>query len=289
MTRFLLTLLGAAVLDLPARTLEAQEAALPGSRDASAPPRRFFDRPIDYWRRGLLYPEEAAADGKEPREPDRTPPPRKAQSDWGQVVRLPDGTLGYQDLPAPLVAVLDDPTPEKIRAYFDWRIRRTQKVLRAAELMKAFREASAPAREEGAALPPEATAPPSPLGPREGERTPRAPKEPGQADLPLGAEPFTLQYFHKAGCPHCDRQDLILSEWLKGRPEGRLETIDFGTRPELWQAYRVRGTPSLVIEDVRSKKAVFLEGLSRPEALDRALRESRAASPSPGEKKDATK
>lgn len=239
-------------LDLVAN-VGAQEAPPADKAPVRAP--RFFDRPIDYWRRGTA----------EPKVPD-------SPSDWGQVVKLPDGTLAYHELPKPLVRVLEDPSRENIQMYFEWRMSRAKKILRAAELMKEYKGAAAPetpasdARPQADALvlaPPEATAAPPP--------------EP---------EPFTVTYFHKQGCPPCDSQDAILAEWLKRRPQGKLAVIEFGTRPELWRAYQVRGTPSLVVEDAKSKKSVFLEGLSRGEALDGALEECQRSRESNSTKKE---
>jgi hypothetical protein len=85
-----------------------------------------------------------------------------------------------------------------------------------------------------------------------------------------------VTYFHKKHCPHCDSQDVILAEWLKDKPEGKLEVVEFGMMPELWQATQVRGTPTLLIQDSATRQTVILEGLSRAEALDRKLSECRA-------------
>jgi hypothetical protein len=226
-------------------------------------PTRFFDRPIDYWQSGAVFGEELGKDPKVPRKPEAAGPP----SDWGQVVKLPDGTLAYQELPKPLVRILEDPSRENIRAYFEWRMSRARKVLRAAELMKEYKGAEAPVAQAGVEEPRAADRSTKP-------DKPAALPEPSVA-APAASSDFKVTYFHKQGCPHCDSQDAVLSEWLQARPQGRLEVVEFGTRPELWRAYQVRGTPSVVVEDAKSKKAVFLEGLSRAEALDRALDECR--------------
>lgn len=253
-------------------SVQAQDAPAAEKPQTCTP--RFFDRPIDYWQRGIAYSEAKTADhGKESRGNEKSDP-SSASSEWGQAIRLPDGTMAYQDLPKLLVRVLEEPTPDNIRAYFEWRMSRAQKILRAAELMKEYRSSSAPKlptiAEEARSIPdlrepPEVIAPPEP-------RTAAAP--PATPDAKRG---FVVTYFHKQGCPHCDTQDRILAEWLKENPEGRLDAVEFGTRTELWKAYRVRGTPSLVVQDSQSKKAVFLEGLSRSDSLNAALRASRPA------------
>lgn len=227
---------------------------------------RFFERPIDYWQSGAVFGEGIGKDPRVPRKPDASDPP----SDWGQVVRLPDGTLAYQELPKPLVRILEDPSRENIRAYFDWRMSRAKKVLRAAELMKEYKGTEAAVAQAGVEEH------------RAADRSAK-PDEPAASSEPSAAAPaapsdFKVTYFHKQGCPHCDSQDTVLAEWLRARPQGRLEVVEFGSRPELWRAYQVRGTPSVVVEDAKSKKAVFLEGLSRAEALDRALDECRRPS-----------
>jgi hypothetical protein len=255
-----------------------QERETPEKKPLPPVPHRFFDRPIDYWQRGLGYEEpketEPKSEKREGRNTARTPAP----SDWGQMVKQPDGTLAFHDLPRPLIEVLEDPSPDKVRAYFEWKLTRTQKILRAAEAMKQFR-GSLPEYRETNSDP----APGGDPGPPERALAIKAPElKVGQpADLSKGAPapPFTVTYFHKGGCPHCDTEDVILAAWLKNKPEAKLEVIDFGVKPELWRQYRVRGTPSLVIEDGITRKTVFLEGLSKEPALDQALAECRAVQP----------
>lgn len=257
-----------------AMDLHAQESVVAAPSEKAGPAvRRFFDRPIDYWQRGLGFDEETKVDPKSDQGRERKPPAGAPAGDWGQVVKLPDGSLSIHELPRQLVDVLEDPSPGKIRAYFEWRLGRTGKILRAAELMKEYRNSGA-------------------LKPGDGDRQgslailahPKVQEIPAsepRAEAPppetLSKSPFRVTYFHKQGCPHCDSQDVILTEWLKDKTEGKVQAVEFGMNPELWRAYQVRGTPSLVIEDIGTKKSVFLEGLTRPEALDRALLECRLA------------
>ena len=252
--------------------VQGQEGNLSPKKEKPPIARRFFDRPIDYWGRGLEFEEDSKGNEKTQKTSDAKPVPKTPPSEWGQVVKLPDGTFSYHDLPRPLVDVLENPSPENIRAYFAFRMEKTQKILRAAELMKEYRasvlgqtgEDGAPVppapslRREAAGVPPERLLP---AGPSRGAVKP---------------PPFTVTYFHKQHCPHCDSQDVVLAEWLKDKPEGKLEVIEFGRMPESWRAYQVRGTPTLLIQDSASKQTAFLEGLSRAEVLDRKLGECRA-------------
>lgn len=253
----------------PGGPVSAQEADLAAQKENStegAP--RFFRTPIDYWQRGIRYGEGASGEGKtiqQPRDERALPRP---PSDWAEVVTLPDGSQAVHELPKPLVTVLEDPSPDNIRAYFQWRLTRADKILRALERMKAFRssEAGSGSGEEGSAFwstPEIKAAEGLPLSASTGRPVPSGETPPG---------PFTVQYFHKQGCPHCDRQDAILAEWLKANPSGTLEVVEFGSHPELWRAFGVRGTPSLAL---LGRKAVFLEGVSNRESLDRALAEVR--------------
>lgn len=251
-----------------AAPLEAQEQASVQAKEGPPPVRRFFDRPIDYWQHGLSYEEEK----KSATTPAANKPasvPKQNPSDWGQLVKQADGTMAYHELPRQLIEVLEDPSPEKIRAYFEWKLSRTQKILRAAEAMKDYKasqsDGPAPAPLPSAA-PPLGVAPPDPATAR---KAPQA----AQVAAP-GKVPFTVTYFHRGGCPHCDTQDAILGRWLKDKPEAKLIVVDFGEKPELWQRFRVRGTPSLVLEAGGSNNPVFLEGVSQESELGKALLES---------------
>lgn len=257
----------------PGTGLLAQEQPLSDVKNPPPPVRRFFDRPIDYWQQGLAYESEkktASPGGSIPQEPgsQRKAPP----SEWGQIVKQADGTMAYQELPRPLVDVLEDPSPEKIRAYFEWKLARTQKILRAAQAMKEYRS-SVPGESPPAAAP--AGEGRKPLPASEGP-APSQPAAPGKVDY---RGPFTVTYFHRGGCPHCDTQDVILSRWLRTRSEGKLVVVDFGEKPELWQKYGVRGTPSLVVEGPIPGSGVFLEGVSQESELEKALLETTRATP----------
>ncbi|HLY73471.1 MAG TPA: thioredoxin family protein [Planctomycetota bacterium] len=248
--------------------LEAQEQASVQAKESPPPVRRFFDRPIDYWQHGMSYEDEKKS-VMSPAANKPGPVPKQNPSEWGQLVKQADGTMAYHELPRPLIEVLEDPSPEKIRAYFEWKLARTQKILRAAEAMKDYKAA----QSEGpppAAMP--AAAPPAGVAPAEPAPARKA-ASPAQVASP-GKVSFTVTYFHRSGCPHCDTQDAILGRWLKDKPEAKLIVVDFGEKPELWQRFRVRGTPSLVLEAGGSSNPVFLEGVSQESELGQALLES---------------
>jgi hypothetical protein len=255
----------------------AQENDLAPKGDAALPIHRFFSRPVDYWQQGLTFEADKKPGPKESRHETARSPRPVGPSDWSQVVRQPDGTLAYRELPRPLVQVLEDPSPENIRAYFEWKLARTEKILRAAQAIKEYRGAlPLPAGDSSDAPPPEA---PSPNAGKLSQAPAKA--EPSSTSRPMGGAkmPFTVTYFHRAGCSHCDHQDEVLAGWLKYRPEGKLEVVEFGARPELWRRFGVRGTPSLVIEDPVSHGSVFLEGLAQRAQLEQGLAQARLGLP----------
>ncbi len=276
-------------LNLLACLLQAVTGAADAAVSGPAPVPRFFARPLDYWQQNLRYPEPAAP---------HAPGSPNGSSEWGQVVKLPDGSLRFQELPLPLVRVLEDPTPGHLRAYFEWKLGRTRKILRAAELMKEYRATLGGAGLEGSpgligenptALLQAALRAPSPASGVPSTATPPSPLRPAcgeQALLPGGAppgikrvEPFRLLYFRRDGCPPCTLQDPILANWLASHPETRLEKLAFGEQPELWRAHRVRGTPSLVLLDEETGQSVFREGLQDLAQLEAALAKIREKGP----------
>jgi hypothetical protein len=239
----------------------AQDVGQAAKEDAPKPVRRFFDRPVDLWRSGLEFrsaSENAREKGK------GTPP---AGEDWGQMVRLPDGQMAYRELPKPLVKLLEDPSAENVRAYFDWRLERTRKILTAAERIKEYRESQAPRHAPEAQAVAEVRAPePNPRGE-------------GQDVSSAAQSPSTVLYFHQASCPHCDRQDRVLAPWISDNAAVKLDVVEGGTRPELWRKYRIRGTPSLVFLPPGGGEQVLIEGFADRDRLDRALKESTSPKP----------
>jgi hypothetical protein len=242
-----------------------QENPLPSSR-------RFFDRQIDYWQEGHCGKEAAPSPAMDANPPASKLALKKGPGDWGQRVMQADGTVATLELPRPLIDVLEDPSPENVRAYFEWKLTRTRKILRAAEALKAFRNVG---RQD-----PEAPVSPVPDPEASREHAPQVPLPPPAPTLDPKA-PFTLLYFHRRGCVHCEQQDDILRIWLGKNPGGTMLTLEFGEKPELWRQYRVRGTPSLVVQSRSTGRSIFLEGLAQAAELDGALARSAAAETSP--------
>src|SRR5690349_15169372 len=101
----------AAFLLWTAAAARAQDPAEPARRERPEPTPRFFERPIDYWQRGIVY-ERPGGDERNERTPAPRTPGSAPASDWGQMVKGPDGSLTFHELPKPLVQVLENPSPE---------------------------------------------------------------------------------------------------------------------------------------------------------------------------------
>ncbi|HEV3029370.1 MAG TPA: hypothetical protein VG457_17455, partial [Planctomycetota bacterium] len=101
------------------RSANAQERDPAPKKDRPPAPRRFFDRPIDYWQQGLILENRPfdAAQAVPPPPPD--PTSKQGPSEWSRRAQRPDGTFATEELPRPLVQVLEDPSPENVRAYFE--------------------------------------------------------------------------------------------------------------------------------------------------------------------------
>ncbi len=228
-------------------------ASIARAQEPDEPTRpRFFERPVDLWGSGGTYP----ADRGQPRAAKGRPDP---VSEWGQVVRLPDGNFAYRELPAPLVRVLEDPTHENVEAYLAWKLGRTRKILAAAEKIRSYRPARPPADE-----------PATQKVPDRGTEVAIKPAEPFEE----GPKPkLEVVYFHKKGCPPCGKQDEVLGAWLRSRPGIRFRVIEFGQEPELWREQRIRGTPSLLFREPLSGRSVVLSGLSDRAAVEGAAAE----------------
>ena len=283
----LMPIMRALILWLPilVQIVHAQERESQEKREPAPPNPRFFNRPVDYWQRGLSYEAPAPAKSQDGHGDSGRPSKSASRNDWTQAVRQQDGSFAYYELPKPLVDVLEDPSPEKIRAYFEWKLGRTQKILRAAEAMKEYRAGLAPApggTAGGDTAPPAANAVPS------GPPAPIEKPAPAGADgaMPPTKEGYSVTYFHRAGCHHCETQDAVLAAWLKDKPGIALEVVEFGNKPELWRQYNVRGTPSLLIANKVSRKSIFLEGLSREDVLNQALRRAGSSQAEPPSSKE---
>lgn len=228
---------------LPSGPVAAQEQPrdLPGCASG-----RYFAKPLDLWKAGLSY--EA---GPRSSAPVETLLPRVAlrESVWAQPIRTPDGTWMITVPPRQVLDFLESPSEETARAYLAWKESQTQNLRKAMELLARVKETGAPGDLPQALRP---AAPPARTG--------------ALADLP-----YRITYFKRPSCPHCISQDAVLAEWRKRRPSGTLDVVLPGERPELWQAYGVRGTPTLVVELGGRNQKETRVGLQSAEALDAVL------------------
>lgn len=249
---------------------EGEEARRP-----EAPPseRRFFDRPIDFWRTGggradAVAPKPVPAVSQRPA---GTATPELLESIWAEPVRLPDGRFAIYLPPRAVLEFLDNPTEESLKGYLDWQRSRAEKMKKALELLEAHRARESEVR---------GTAPPvEPEVPAKAERPPDPKVKSPDPPRSPGGPTFEMIYFHRKGCPPCERQDGLLSGWLEAHPEGMLKVVEFGESPGLWQEHGVRGTPTLLLRDLRSGRFVLLEGFADARRLEEALRELRGARP----------
>jgi hypothetical protein len=215
---------------------------MPGSE-----PGRYFAKPFDLWKSGLSY----EAGPKSPGDAE-TLPPRVAlrESVWAQPVRTPDGTWMIYVPPRQVLDFLESPSEETARAYLSWKEGQTQKLRKAMEILARVKERGAPGSL-----------------PQAGVSTASAGGASPPPDLP-----YRITYFKRPSCPHCASQDAVLAEWRKRRPSGTLDVVLPGERAELWQAYGVRGTPTLVVEVGGRNQKQILVGLQSAEALDGVLK-----------------
>jgi thiol-disulfide isomerase/thioredoxin len=252
---------------LPAAWARGEEPAVPPKPETPVPAGRFFDRPVDFWGMGSPAPASGRSPSGSPLPGGSSASPPNGLHPWGRQIQMTDGSTRTEDLPPLLVQVLEDPSPDNIRAYFEWRADRARKILRAAQKLAEYRQALFPEVER-----PDHSAPQTDPGfPEPGAALGPLAPAPDPAGVPGGTHPTLLLYFHRSGCSHCDTQDALLAQWLKERPEVTLQAIEFGTRPELWKAYQVRGTPSIVLVDRSGGASRFLEGVAGPTDLNRAL------------------
>jgi hypothetical protein len=231
---------------LAGRLGQAQEKPAENAVPTTASPRRYFDRPIDFWRAGLGWGGE-----KEPKEPALDPGPgrlRIRESVWAQPIQTPDGSWMIYVPPPAVLNFLENPTAETAKAYVAWKADQAEKLKKAFSLLQ-----EAKGKPEGKK---EAATPPS----SDAER----PERPPTATV-------MLLYFHQKSCPHCTTQDGVLEKWLRRHPEVRLAAYERGERDDLWKTFQVRGTPTLAFQAGTRDSPVVLVGLQTEEKLEKAL------------------
>jgi hypothetical protein len=221
---------------------KGQEVTSDGPKESGG--HRYFSKPVDFWKSGAsLAPAHRAHEASEPA------PERVAVRDnvWAQPVRTADGSWMIYVPPRQVLDFLESPTEETARAYLTWKAGQTEKLRKAMVLLAKIKDSG----------PPEAA---------------NASSDENRAAMPAPQDlRFKITYFKKPSCPHCVSQDGVLSGWLERRTLGQLDVVQPGERPELWKAYQVRGTPTLVLEvEDQSRKAVLV-GLQSAQALEAAL------------------
>jgi transposase-like protein len=221
---------------------ESESASLPRST-------RLFDRPIDYWRTGATFEPPKV---EHPTETDPAAPKIQVRENvWAQPIRMPDGSWTIYVPPRAVLDFLETPSKETAKAYLAWKTEQAEKLRRAFLLL-------AEAKGEAGGVEPSRG---------EKESVVRESEQPGS---------LVITYFHQKACRHCGSQDEILSKWLTRHPKAKLDLVEGGERPELWKAYQVRGTPTLVLRDLEQGEEETLVGLSDEKRLDDALLRLRA-------------
>jgi hypothetical protein len=206
--------------------------------------------PIDFWGKGSSNEKPKSAPSGAEVGPGRI---QIRETVWAQPVRTPDGAWMLYVPPKPILDFLENPTEETAKAYMAWKSDQAQKIGRAMLLLGRLKEKDA-TRELG-----------------KGDAGEASPEEPD------GTAP-TLIYFKKPTCPHCVSQDAVLAQWLPKHAGIRLGVVLPEERPELWKAYGVRGTPTLVLRSGTGKEEVLV-GLKTEPELDAALKRIGAPSP----------
>lgn len=199
---------------------------------------RYFTKSVDFWNTGLnlslpTHTEEPTAAGAG----------RIAirESVWAQPIRTPDGNWMVYVPPKQVLDFLESPSEDTAKAYLAWKAEQTAKLQKAMTLLATLK--AAPEEDNAQSTPSMKAAPPE--------------------------FAFRITYFKKPSCPHCVSQDAILAEWLRERHTGKLDVLLPGQRSELWKAYGVRGTPTLLLQAEDQEE--ILAGLQSSQALEAAL------------------
>ncbi len=246
---------------VPIRAAYAQEAGSDRPAKAEGTVQARLSAPIDYWGKG----PPAAKPKAEILAPEVGPAKIQVRETvWAQPIRTPDGSWMLYVPPKPVLDFLEDPSEGTAKAYLAWKTEQAEKMVRAMAILARVKEA-----------------PPTPA------KTEKGPPEAGSEDAP-GTGSLTLVYFKKPSCPYCISQDQVLAQWLPKHPEIRSEPVLPGERPELWKAYGVRGTPTLVLRSEAGKEEVLV-GMTAEPQLEAALRRVVQVSAPAGDEKERSK
>lgn len=203
---------------------------------------RYFSKPVDFWKTGRSLASTPRPVGTSESAPEKV---AVRENVWAQPIRTPDGSWMIYVPPRQVLDFLESPTEETARAYLAWKAEQTAKLRDAMVLLAKMK----PANGEPIEAPSD-----------------KASIKPAPSDTS-----FRITYFKKPSCPHCVSQDAILSEWLARRTFGKLDVVLPGERSELWKAYQVRGTPTLVLEASGQNRKEVLVGLQSEAALESTL------------------
>jgi glutaredoxin len=217
----------------------AQEVPAEPPKEAEG---RYFTKPIDFWKTGAVRALKPSSTGSSESAPARM---AVRENVWAQPIRTPDGSWMIYVPPKQVLDFLESPTEETARAYLAWKAEQTAKLREAMVLLAKLKTATGETLETPGGKPP---------------------IKPAPADTS-----FRITYFKKPSCPHCVSQDGVLSEWLARRPQGKVEVLLPGDRPELWKTYHVRGTPTLILESPTHARKEILVGFQSEAALEESL------------------
>jgi hypothetical protein len=217
----------------------AQEATAEPPKEAGG---RYFTKPVDFWKTGAVRALKPSSTGSSESAPARM---AVRENVWAQPIRTPDGSWMIYVPPKQVLDFLESPTEETARAYLAWKAEQTAKLREAMVLLAKLKTATGEAFETPGGKPP---------------------IKPAPSDTS-----FRITYFKKPSCPHCVSQDGVLSEWLARRPQGKLDVVLPGDRPDLWKTYQVRGTPTLILESPTQVRKEILVGFQSETALEESL------------------
>jgi hypothetical protein len=227
---------------------DAQEVA---SDTAKETPGRYFSKPVDLWKTGrsLTSPPQHV-------DSSDTAPERVAvrENVWAQPIRTPDGSWMIYVPPKQVLDFLEAPSEATARAYLSWKAEQSQKLRHAMTLLAQVKDAM---------------------------EAPLEASNEASAKLAPQDFPFRITYFKKASCPHCVSQDAVLTEWLTRRSLGKVDVVLPGERPELWKAYQVGGTPTLILEAGSESRKEVLVGFQSEAALEMTLAKLAFTPPDP--------
>jgi thiol-disulfide isomerase/thioredoxin len=212
--------------------LLGQAAFASAQEDAAGVSRFFRGKRVAFW-----------SDAKE-EPPKSTQAPGGGETIWAEPIRMPDGRISVYVPPKPVLDFLDSPNEESGRAYLAWQRARMEKIARASEILGRLVEETRPLEKKKADPPPLPEAPP--LAADAGaEKAPSGGDMKAPPALPSGAP--EILYFKMDGCPHCRREDAVLLELAKERPDVKVRVFTPDREEALWETLEIKVVPTLVV------------------------------------------